>query len=80
MMTENNKETYRPYRNLWIEVICRTVREARARVVRARDLEAAVRDELNYFRSRDFSLICELGFVKFELTAIEKFLRGKKER
>lgn len=71
------KEQAQACQRLWAMVIVYALREARERIgsTKSKDLEWAVRQEMDYFTSRDFEKVCQLAGFEIEPDTIENGLR-----
>ncbi|PIT48550.1 hypothetical protein [Snodgrassella alvi] len=72
-----SKEQAGACRNLWVMVITYALRDARERIAntKAKNLEWAVRQEMDYFTSRDFEAVCRFADFEIDLDTIENGLR-----
>jgi hypothetical protein len=72
-----SKEQAKACQRLWSMVILYALRDARERIAntKAKNLEWAVRQEMDYFTSRDFEAVCRFAGFEIELDTIENGLR-----
>lgn len=72
-----SKEQAQACQRLWSMVILYALRDARERIAntKAKDLEWAVRQEMDYFTSRDFEKVCQLAGFEIKPDTIENGLR-----
>ncbi|PIT23616.1 hypothetical protein [Snodgrassella communis] len=72
-----SKEQAKACQRLWSMVILYALRDARERIAntKAKNLEWAVRQEMDYFTSRDFEAVCQWAGFEIEPDTIENGLR-----
>jgi hypothetical protein len=71
------KEQAQACQRLWVAVIFCALRDAREKIAstKSKDLEWAVRQEMDYFTSRDFERVCQWAGFEIEPDTIENGLR-----
>lgn len=62
-------------KHLWAMVMIHALQEANAAIIRSKDKEQAIAEEMNYFRSRDFQIVCALADIYIDLAVIEERFR-----
>jgi hypothetical protein len=72
-----SKEQAKACQRLWSMVILYALRDARERIAntKAKNLEWAVRQEMDYFTNRDFEAVCRFAGFEIDLDTIENGLR-----
>ena len=67
---------YLACKSVWIMVIIQALQDAAEAIGRSRDLDRAVRLEMDYFKSRSFENVCDLAEIDIKPEVIEAKLRS----